>query len=518
MTKLSPTTQPGNTKGRTDAESHNTMMLRHNTHHDGDEFQCANQWLQAMQVATVGCLHLNQYTSEPQTLDKRYLDATLDYLAHLEEVLVKSQPKHKWTNPPTMDPPPFSSFWEGCIPCTHTIPQSPMVSSKNPYEVFWDADDFDDPDDESGKTKSLTSKDEDEGGDTIVDDYLNHTTDINVDSNNTELDTLRLIIRLHTFQADVEACQATFLATRFKEWEQGAVALQKALLYTQKALDLADSQISQWCKSMEKDTLGMPQDRVLFFANSSGTADHDYLRGKLLLYEKRHRQLMEDANIVHVGIQSLLDKRNAYMLHAQRDIQRLKLKLQRRAEARAMAKQRMGETRWKSNPKANKLHVFQHISDQEQLEKLEKALNMLSMDDTRSLKADRDRVMARLKATQKNHRYNGTRPKSMTYRVEGFPDATEYGWRFTGSALDAVEYFEKPMGDGTTVKLDFLFRSGAVGTVLYDPQRGVSELRSLQKVTKAEYMQTLQDPLACRVVSPNGKTRKGMKYTGHRKQ
>jgi hypothetical protein len=92
-----------------------------------------------------------------------------------------------------------------------------------------------------------------------------------------------------------------------------------------------------------------------------------------------------------------------------------------------------------------------------------------------------------LKSNQKNHRYNLKRP-TLTYRVEGFPDATEFGWFFTGSAFDTVEYFEKPMDDGTIVKLDFLFRSGAVGILLYDPRRGLSELCSLNQLSAEQYM------------------------------
>lgn len=85
----------------------------------------------------------------------------------------------------------------------------------------------------------------------------------------------------------------------------------------------------------------------------------------------------------------------------------------------------------------------------------------------------------RLTAAARGERYNHRRPNYRGLRVSewDYPDATEFGWTFTGSCEGGrAEFFEKDFSHQGTVKLDFYYSTGTVKTVLDHPRQGVTQL------------------------------------------
>ncbi|KAL7505487.1 hypothetical protein ACHAXN_004280 [Cyclotella atomus] len=82
-------------------------------------------------------------------------------------------------------------------------------------------------------------------------------------------------------------------------------------------------------------------------------------------------------------------------------------------------------------------------------------------------------------AAARGERYNGRRPNYRGQRVStsDYPDATAYGWEFTGSCEGGrAEFFEMDFATHGVVKLDFYYTTGTVKTVLDHPRQGVTQL------------------------------------------
>jgi len=80
---------------------------------------------------------------------------------------------------------------------------------------------------------------------------------------------------------------------------------------------------------------------------------------------------------------------------------------------------------------------------------------------------------------KRNRRENGVRPDYQGRRLDEheYPDATAYGWKFTGSlASSGVEFFEQRTNNGGRVRLDFYYATGAVVTILDHPTTGFHPL------------------------------------------
>ena len=97
------------------------------------------------------------------------------------------------------------------------------------------------------------------------------------------------------------------------------------------------------------------------------------------------------------------------------------------------------------------------------------------------------------------YRHNGLRLDPDLYpRVPShlFPDATLYGWTFTGSSdVDRVEYFQMEL-DHAIVNLDFYYTSGTVQTMKIDPTEGQVKLFGKGKqLLPSVYVKVLQRPL-----------------------
>lgn len=103
-----------------------------------------------------------------------------------------------------------------------------------------------------------------------------------------------------------------------------------------------------------------------------------------------------------------------------------------------------------------------------------------------------------LTAAARGERYNGRRPNYNGLRVShrDYPDATQYGWRFTGSCQNGrAEFFEKDFAQDGIVKLDFYYTTGTVKTVLDHPRQGVTQLFAKGDSLSPEmYIAILQNP------------------------
>jgi len=468
-TGITTTIQPGRNGGihpTTTTTTTTTAMDHH-----------SQAWLEAIQQATI-CVR-----GQGRTASLEDLEASLAYLIHLESILMQ-KPKHTWKYPPDSDPPLFGhgttkDAHTTAVVSPHTSPGSPVTvvpapsvfTSTNPFAAFLDSDE-DDSDDSDFQQSN------DEGGDDIVLDY------------HAMMDILRIVVRLDTSQSDVQAGKASLLAQQHKEWTQGAACLQYAIVKVRQALELADTQISKWYESRQQMNQGQDEDeeewmKDVGMASSSKAA---------LAEQQKQRQhdLMQDADIVHVCIQSLLDQRARYVLAAQHEVNRLRNRLRPQWASRDQAKQRMGD-RWTQNPHPKNDHAAHRWADEDQLRKLEQALALLDQYDTQALEETAQLLKIRLESNNKN-RYNGQRPADLSKRVPGFPDATEYGWIFTGSADNVVEFFQKTMMDGTLVKLDFYFTTGTVKTSLKHPNQGKTQMFAKEGVTPDLYVQILKNP------------------------
>eukprot|EP00977_Amphora_coffeiformis_P012684 scaffold3199_cov165-Amphora_coffeaeformis.AAC.7 len=444
-------------------------------------------WLEAIQHSTV-CVR-----GQGRAASLQDLEASLAYLGLLESILMQ-KPKHMWKYPPDADPPRFDPGPTNGVHNTtmivtpDTFPVSPVAvvpapvvfTSTNPFAVFLDFDDDDDDSDDEQQRRARQSNDE--GGDEIVLDY--HAGG---------MDVLRLVVRLDTSQSDVLAGKASLLAQQHKEWTQGAACLQHAIIKVRQALELADAQISKWYENRHQQDQGQDGNEEEDWMKDVGMASSPEV---VLAEQQKQRQqdLMQDADIVHVSIQSLLDQRARYVGAAEHEANRLRRRLRPQWESRDQAKQRMGD-RWTHNPHPKNDHAARRRADEEQLRKLEQALALLEQYDTQALEETAQLLKIRLESNTKN-RYNGQRPTDLSKRIPGYPDATEYGWAFTGSADNVVEFFQKTMENGTLVKLDFYFTTGTVKTSLRHPTQGKTQMFAKSGVTPDMYVKILENPRA----------------------
>jgi len=98
---------------------------------------------------------------------------------------------------------------------------------------------------------------------------------------------------------------------------------------------------------------------------------------------------------------------------------------------------------------------------------------------------------------QQEKRYNGMRPNYKGTRVSAmeYPDPTNFGWTFTGSAEESyVEYFEKRLNLGL-IKLDFYYTTATIKTILCHPTMGTNQLFR-NTVDPNTYKNILQNPRA----------------------
>lgn len=275
----------------------------------------------------------------------------------------------------------------------------------------------------------------------------------------------RLMIRVVTAQSEVYACQASHAPP---QWQQGAELYQLSLFEIHHALSLADSECARWLEQGET----LPS------------------------------TLQQDANVVEVAIQYLTTQTSKFRQRAQRKERQLMERLEPQWQSRDEIKERWGEERWNNNPRPKRNFAAMRKEDEEQLRQIRAALQSLEEMDTegavqssRELKDQVTNTTTTKKKKKKKNRQrdNGQRPTDLSKRVplSEYPDPTDFGWTFTGSNDNKVEFFENDDG----VKLDWYFTTATVKTSLDHPQQGKTQLFG-SRVTPNIYLEILLNPRA----------------------
>lgn len=294
---------------------------------------------------------------------------------------------------------------------------------------------------------------------------------------------LRLVIRIHTSTSDLWAFKGNAMAAAH-DWMPGATALQCAIQAIHKALELADAQISKYYHQQQQQQPGGLRNKAQEEVDP--------------VQRQRQRELQADADIVHVAVQALVRARDKYIQAAERQVQRLEKILQPQWQSRDQAKERLGAERWNNNPNPKLNHARLRQESEAELRQVQDALRSIHDSDLEGLSATAEFLKLRLLPSNR-HRYNGQRPEQMlgvhVERLEQYPDATVFGWTFTGSnAQSRVEFFERLFED-TLVKLDFYYSTGTVKTSMEHPRQGKTQLFCDQdQITPDLYAEILKNP------------------------
>jgi len=242
---------------------------------------------------------------------------------------------------------------------------------------------------------------------------------------------------------------------------------------------VADTAISQWWTATE--TAG----------SSDPTAEH------------QKNLLMEDADIVAVALESMTVRRDKLLALAKREESYLLRKLKPHYESRDEVRHRMGEQRWKNNPNPKRDYAKLRVEFEQELRAVRKAMEFLEqLDPASALQKAMDLqqqlasgVRSKEGTAASDQRYNGLRPSwewlEKRVPLEEYPDATEYGWTFTGS-WEATEFFEKDLPEGN-VKLDWYFTTATVKTSLDHPTKGKTQMFG-KKCNPNQYDKILRNP------------------------
>lgn len=160
----------------------------------------------------------------------------------------------------------------------------------------------------------------------------------------------------------------------------------------------------------------------------------------------------------------------------------------------------IGGDRWTSNSKPKNNYAAIRKENEQELFQLQKAMHSLEDAHVDEL-AIMTLAMKNRLVEDTGYRYNGKRPEEImryenTGRQGGFPDASQYGWIFTGSnPTSSVEFFEKTFNnDYSLVKLDWYYTTATIKTSLEHPQQGKNQLFAKSGVTPELYVQLLENP------------------------
>ena len=290
----------------------------------------------------------------------------------------------------------------------------------------------------------------------------------------------RIQIRVVTAQSEVHAQKASqYRFTKpVPEWSLGSQTYAQSLERIHMALRLADSECARLLIQQEEE-------------EETGTADES---AGYSHQQQRHRQrlsgneMVEDAQIVEVAVRYLTDERDKYRKAAESQAARLRRKLAPQWTSRDEVRARIGDDRWRNNPAPKNDYSKMRREDERQLKDIERALDQLNAMEVPGSVGDRYKNQK----SPQSQRYNGQRPTDLSRRVpiELYPDPTLWGWIFTGSWNNYVEFFEK---DG--VKLDWYFTTGTVKTSMDHPQKGKTQLFGA-KVKPEVYGEVMFDPRA----------------------
>jgi hypothetical protein len=397
----------------------------------------------------------------------REVMSSMAYLSQLEDwILTLSDVA--WHSPPTLEPAAIVSPWD----YRPSVAYPPLAGSMhpareegrrgrhfgtddNPYACIASTDASDD------ETSEGEDDEEDEAGDEVL-----------LEPTSQGMTLLRLLIRIRTTISDLSAFRSKAMADA-REWTDACVALVNAIAKSRDALFLADSQISRYLQREEEG-----------FGSSS---------------QQPRRALEQDADIVHVSIQSVVRVKDRYQELARRQMSRLERILLPQWESRDEVKSRIGHERWTNNPSPKGDYAVLREESEEELRQLQKAMESLEEADVDALEDMALAMKSRLKEGT-GRRHNGKRPEEILRnadvgRLGGYPDATEHGWTFTGSNPKShVEFFEKIFDDGKLVKLDWYYTTATIKTAMDHPRQGKTQLFAKAGVTPDLYVQILENP------------------------
>lgn len=404
----------------------------------------------------------------------REVMSSMAYLSQLEDwILTLPNDDVAWHSPPTLEPAAIVSPWDFRPSAPYPPPPGTMMhpaprgesrrrhfgTDNNPYACIASTDDASDDD----ETSEREHDEEDEAGDEVL-----------LEPTSQGMTVLRLLIRIRTTISDLWAHRSKALADA-REWTDACVALINAIAKSRDAMFLADSQISRYFQREEEG-----------FGNSGSS-------------QQPRRALEQDADIVHVSIQSVVRVKDRYQELARRQMSRLERILLPQWESRDEVKSRIGHERWANNPSPKGDYAVLREESEEELRQLQKAMESLEEADVDALEDMALAMKIRLKEGT-GHRHNGKRPEEILRyadvgRLGGYPDATEHGWTFTGSNPKLrVEFFEKIFDDGKLVKLDWYYTAATIKTAMDHPRQGKTQLFAKAGVTPDLYVQILENP------------------------
>ncbi|KAL3775496.1 hypothetical protein ACHAW5_000241 [Stephanodiscus triporus] len=416
----------------------------------------SSAWLQAIDRAT-DCLR-----REGGGENVHEVVSSMAYLSSLEDWIL-TLPEEAWHSPPTVEPAtivspnyqPGAAFPSRAAPTPATRESRRHFGTNNPYAGFASTDASDD------DISEIDEQGEDEAGDEVLLEPTSHGMTL-----------LRLLIRIRTTISDLWAHRSKALADA-REWTDACISLVSAIAKSSDAMVLADSQISRYFQREQEG-----------FGSSS---------------QQPRWALEQDADIVHVAIQSVVRVSARYQELAQRQINKLERILLPQWESRDEVKSRMGQERWKNNPSPKRDYAVLREESEQELRQLRKAMESLEEADVDALNSLALAMKRRLKEGT-GHRYNGKRPEEILRnadvgRLGRYPDATEYGWTFTGSnPASHVEFFEKTFDDGKLIKVDWYYTAATIKTAMDHPRQGKTQMFAKAGVTPDLYVQILENP------------------------
>jgi hypothetical protein len=359
----------------------------------------SNAWLAAFDEATI-CLRTYTATSLYPVAPPRPITGEMEfasaYLSTLEGVLYQ-YPMECWDFPPTKNPPIYSSFQPPALlalgndvsdattkpdgssqpgtppPGSHgnmsrssanpnstavtpsptsqnrriQLPLKPSSATTNRYAIFLSPDSDDDDDD---------AQDMKEAGDFPVPNFDLTSAVLQGDLGVGGMDIRRLVLRVCCAQSDLCAFLAMERA-QTQQWEAGVKGYHFSCLKTRQALELADVEITKWWYQ-EMQYEQRQQGRHLDTSAASARTTKKK--------NARKEQLMADADIVVVAIQHLVQKRDKYVVAAERKRDWLLHKLAPQWKNRDDMKHKWGNDRWANNPKPK--HDFAMLRKAHELE------------------------------------------------------------------------------------------------------------------------------------------------------
>jgi hypothetical protein len=440
----------------------------------------AAAWIQAVQDSTA-CLANND--------NVEHVAASMAYLFQLESLLQPLEPL--WDQPPPFTPPPFRPYDPASVSSRDAdnehgngndskarggggVPAENRPGTRtpayylhnNPYASIHD----DDEDDEAGDLPTWNP----EAVPDAVESSLSPTTTTTTANiaSIVVLNMRRLLIRILTTQSDLYAYLARD-CRHSRNWSTGADHCLAAVQRIHQAVLLADSEISRlWNQDMQADTHNI---------HTEG--------------------LVKDADTCQVAVQHLTQEKDRFQQAAEKQAASLTNKLEPQWAGRDEVKSKMGDDKWRNNPRPKNDYAATRRALEQELRDLQPALEKLGALDTGALAQsamDLQQRLGKQDATQSwtsQQRYNGQRPTDTSRRVDEdhYPDPQVFGWTFTGSWDNVVEFFEKPHDTGGVVKLDWYFTTGTVKTSLDHPRQGKTQLFGA-KVDPEVYADILVNP------------------------